>query len=170
VLDPSAYLIVWADKDEMQAGLHANFKLSKSGETLWFSHEDGTLIDSLTFGQQITNISSARIPNGSGPIVRQAPTFAADNELVNAVKDPVADDAFRVYPNPASDYVQIRFSPEIKQPKHIRLLNAVGQVMQVEEAVLSDAHTLRVDGLAPGFYWLVAESGKDAWRKKIIIE
>ena len=32
----SDYLIIWTDGDETQSGLHANFKLSKSGEAIYF--------------------------------------------------------------------------------------------------------------------------------------
>lgn len=79
-LGADEYLIVWADKDEDQEGLHADFKLKKSGESIYLSSEDETVIDSIIFGEQQTNIAFARIPNGTGDFVQQTATFAKNNE------------------------------------------------------------------------------------------
>jgi hypothetical protein len=61
------YLLVWADGETTAAGLHAAFKLSAEGETLALYDRDGrTLIDSVTFGTQRTDISYGRLPNATG--------------------------------------------------------------------------------------------------------
>ncbi|MCX7611021.1 MAG: lamin tail domain-containing protein [Ignavibacterium sp.] len=77
----NAFLIVWADEDTGQAGLHANFALSANGEHIRLSAGNGSVIDSVTFGPQIANISMARIPNGTGPFVQTLPTFNSINVL-----------------------------------------------------------------------------------------
>ena len=56
-IDANDYLIIWADKDSMQQGLHCNFKLSASGETILLSNSSGSIIDSITFSSQQTNVS-----------------------------------------------------------------------------------------------------------------
>ncbi len=57
------YLIIWADDDGDQGELHANFKLGKDGEEIGLY--DGTdFVDSLTFGEQTTDISFGRYPDG----------------------------------------------------------------------------------------------------------
>ncbi len=43
---------------------HLNFKLSRGGEDLGISDPDGSLIDSLTFGIQISDVSFGRQPDG----------------------------------------------------------------------------------------------------------
>jgi len=59
------YLIVWADGDNAP-GLHASFKLSAEGETVALYDRDGaTLVDSVTFGTQTSDISYGRFPDGS---------------------------------------------------------------------------------------------------------
>jgi hypothetical protein len=75
----NGYLIVWADEDSAQTGLHANFQLSASGEHLRLSNADGSVVDSVSFGAQIANRSRARIPNGTGPFVLAKATFNANN-------------------------------------------------------------------------------------------
>ena len=60
------YLIVWADEDAQdRPGLHANFKLSASGEEVLLSHADG-LLDSVSFGSQSADVAYGRKEVGSG--------------------------------------------------------------------------------------------------------
>lgn len=80
---PFSYLTVWADQDTTQAGLHANFALSKSGEAVVLSDSSLILIDSVVFGAQVTDSSWGRCPDGSGAFGRMAPSFAASNCTVN---------------------------------------------------------------------------------------
>jgi spore coat protein CotH len=76
---PDGYLIVWADNELTEEGLHANFKLSASGEYIILSDAAAAVLDSVGFGSQTTNLTMARIPNGTGPFVQGEPTFNADN-------------------------------------------------------------------------------------------
>lgn len=66
------YLILWADKETDQGPLHVDIKLSGSGEDIALTAADGlTVIDQLTYTEQITDISYGRIPDGSatwGPL------------------------------------------------------------------------------------------------------
>ena len=60
------FLLIWADNDLGDPGLHASFLLSAGGEELALVDADGvTLIDSIRFGQQITDVSYGRFPDGS---------------------------------------------------------------------------------------------------------
>jgi len=76
------FLIIWADDDDGQEGLHASFKLSAGGERVIFSDPQAAIVDSVTFGQQTTNLTMARVPNGTGPFVQAQPTFNASNGLI----------------------------------------------------------------------------------------
>ncbi|MFC1633854.1 CotH kinase family protein, partial [Planctomycetota bacterium] len=58
------YLLIWADNNTADAGLHANFKLSAGGEQISLFDSDGvTLIDSVAFGEQVSDISFGRYPD-----------------------------------------------------------------------------------------------------------
>jgi hypothetical protein len=69
-IEPDDFLIVWADEDGGDdPGLHANFKLSSQGETIWLFDIDergNELLDSVTFGIQNPDISFGRYPDGQG--------------------------------------------------------------------------------------------------------
>lgn len=75
----NGYLIIWADNDEDQDGLHTNFKLSASGETLILASPDETIVDQIEFDEQEADVSMARDPNGTGDFTAMSPTFEASN-------------------------------------------------------------------------------------------
>ncbi len=67
-INPDTYLLIWADNDEADPGLHAGFKLSTDGEEVALFDTDGrTLIDSVQFGEQTEDVSYGRSPNATGP-------------------------------------------------------------------------------------------------------
>lgn len=62
IVAPGATLLVWCDDEVGEGPLHANFKLSGSGETIALFATDGvTLLDSVTFGPQVDDVSTGRI-------------------------------------------------------------------------------------------------------------
>ena len=62
---PGGYMIVWLDNDPEQGSNHATFKLSPDGEGVYLTQPDGiTIVDSLTFPQQQTDISYGRECDG----------------------------------------------------------------------------------------------------------
>lgn len=80
---PLGVLRVWCDEDGTQGPLHANFKLSAGGESVGFWDSDGlTLLDSIVFGAQTTDVSTGRLHDG-GPVwvTLPTPTFEAPNDL-----------------------------------------------------------------------------------------
>ncbi len=79
VIPANGYLIIWADKDPHQVGLHTKFSLDKDGEEIIFSYIDGTIIDSVTFGEQEKERSLSRSPNGTGPFFDIDVTFDGPN-------------------------------------------------------------------------------------------
>ncbi len=66
IIQAGGYLLIWADGDIGDTGLHANFKLDADGEEICLFDSDGTtLIDSVTFSAQTTDISYGRYPDAS---------------------------------------------------------------------------------------------------------
>ena len=65
-------LIVWADDETIQntgsGQLHVPFKLSASGDTITLRAPDTSVIDTVTFGQQVKNITQGRVPDGGATI------------------------------------------------------------------------------------------------------
>ncbi len=61
----NGFLVIWADEEPLDGPLHADFKLSADGEDILLSDANGNLIDGISFGQQTTNISYGRYPDGT---------------------------------------------------------------------------------------------------------
>ncbi len=57
-INPKGFLLIWAD--DLNTGLHANFKISAEGEELALVDLHGSIVDSVTFGLQEVNISMGR--------------------------------------------------------------------------------------------------------------
>lgn len=92
-------LVIWVDNDSEQSGLHANFKLSASGESVVLS--DGTTIyDQVDFGSQTLDISYSRCPDG-GTFTFTDPTFDALNNCALGLNE-WSESAVRIYPNPTN--------------------------------------------------------------------
>jgi len=103
---PNSFLIVWADKDTTQSGLHTNFKISGTGEKLMLSYASGTIVDSVSFGAQTADISYQRCPNGTGPFITAAPTFGTTN-CITGIEENETSVSFKLFPNPANSSIQI---------------------------------------------------------------
>ncbi|UCD51400.1 MAG: lamin tail domain-containing protein, partial [Phycisphaerales bacterium] len=67
VIEARGYVLVWADNDLADDGLHAAFSLSTTGEDLALFDVDGTtLLDSVHFDEQLADLSYGRDPDGTG--------------------------------------------------------------------------------------------------------
>ncbi len=66
-VQPGGFLLLWADKQPEQGILHlGGMKLSSGGEQIGIFKSDGvTVVDSITFGAQTTDVSYGRMPDGS---------------------------------------------------------------------------------------------------------
>lgn len=80
---PGGYLLIWADGDLSDSGLHAGFRLSDEGEEVSLFAPDGaTLLDSLSYGSLITDVSYGRYPDGGSDLRVMDPTPGATNGVV----------------------------------------------------------------------------------------
>ena len=83
-ISPGGYLIVWADEDgNAEQGLHANFKLSRNGETIMLIDTDqrgNQVLDVIKFETQKKDIALGRVPNGTGDFISLEGTPGAQNQ------------------------------------------------------------------------------------------
>jgi hypothetical protein len=75
------FLIIWADGDSTQFGLHTNFKLSSEGEEVVLTKPDFAITDKIAFPAPTAELSYSRIPNGTGAFKWKNPTFNKSNDL-----------------------------------------------------------------------------------------
>ena len=102
-IEPGGYLLLWADNQSYQGALHLDFKLSAAGESIGLSRLnpwDTMVVDSISFGPQLSTISFGRLPD-AGPIwSTMSYTPGASNVLNYNYSIPNAP-AYHLFPNPA---------------------------------------------------------------------
>jgi spore coat protein CotH len=155
----NGYLTVWADEDGSQDGLHANFKLKAGGEFISLTSNSGNVLDSLSFGQQESDRSFGRYPNGTGNFTDMPTTFSAENVLTTAVSNLFAQvDEIQVFPNPASDLVRVSVAQNPGDVE-IRLMNTCGVILRSWQLQSFAGTEVSVSDLPSGIYYLMAFTG-----------
>ena len=80
IIGKTSYLIVWADGDSTQVGLHTNYKLSADGENVVLLDPDLQVINLVEYPITLVEQSWARKPNGTGDFEWSVPSFSASND------------------------------------------------------------------------------------------
>lgn len=79
VVPGHGFKLLWLD-DQVQGTDHFPFKLDAQGESIAIYAPDGSAVDSLSFGAATTDVSFARVPDGTGEFVScAAATCGASN-------------------------------------------------------------------------------------------
>ena len=107
------FKMIWAADDSVPGSSYANFKLSKSGESLGLYKKDGTsaiLHDLVEFGVQVTDYSYGRSSDGASTwITFEVPTPNSTNIIIekpNGIDESSSAD-WHFYPNPYSKELNI---------------------------------------------------------------
>jgi hypothetical protein len=147
LIQPNEYLILWADEDSINGGLHTNFKLSSSGEAISLINASVEIADQVAFGEQQENMGYARVPNGTGPFIIQGHTFAANNDYVS-VAEVLSNGVVRVFPNPTADKLNIICEGRIQG---VQIYNLQGVL--IENRSINN-NIVDVSSLSGGMYFM----------------
>ncbi|MBA3704509.1 MAG: CotH kinase family protein [Bacteroidetes bacterium] len=164
-INPLSYIIIWADEDTIQNGLHSNFKLAGGGEQLILSYASGKVLDSITYSTQIADISFGRYPNGTGSFTAMMPTFAAENSLGLSIEEPGIYDNFNLYPNPSSGTVYV-VSNQKEDEITVKIFNSVGQQVFFKQNSNDSQMELNLTELKNGIYSMRVNN---SFCKKLVI-
>jgi hypothetical protein len=129
-LQGGEYLLLWADDDRNQGTFHTNFQLSKSGEHLGIYDNDEQAIDQIDFGDQESDISYGRIPNGTGNFIPMTPTPNAPNVGASSVSEEDNFNLITIAPNPTAGEITINTKEDISD---IRFLDAMGRSVSAHQ-------------------------------------
>ena len=154
-IDANGFLIIWCDKDTTQNGLHANFKLSSEGESIFLSDASGTLVDQIIFTDQSEDMTYARFPNGTGNFQEMYPTFNDINIDVSSLNEFDYQASLKIYPNPARTSVNIELMTIDGLFEPVMIYTLDGQLIyQIE---IKDHFELDVSDWVKGLYFVMSK-------------
>lgn len=158
IIDANDYLIVWADDDLSQSGLHASFKLSASGESVILSDNSLNIIDQFLYGNLTNDISFGRYPNGNGTFTTMNPTYDMNNSntiIVDVIKQ---SKLINLYPNPSNN--SITLSSNKLEDLSFTIYNSLSQ--RIYSGIVRNNHSVNVniESWQSGMYFVHFENGE----------
>jgi len=114
------------------------------------------------------NTSLSRIPSGTGDFVSTTVTFSAENDDTLSVDSVLSESSVRVFPNPASDWLNITwktFSTETQ----ITIVDILGRQVYDTE---TNSNEIKIDvsNLSFGLYIIKMKNSPADYSHKIIIK
>ena len=174
-----SYLIVWADKDEDQDGLHANFKLSASGESILLSDPSLGLIDQVNYLQQKPDTTTGRYINGTGNFIEMLPTFGAENtDLLTGfddiIENEIAFELMQNYPNPFHNLTNIDFVLAENTRVTLIVQNLLGEniatIVDAELPASKHSYSWDASNVQSGLYFYSLNVDGRTMVKKMIVQ
>ncbi len=105
----NGYLIIWADDDQEQGPLHAQFRLSSLGESIFLTDPNGAMIDQVDLPELDGDQAYARDPNGTGNFRIKEHSQGANNDTATSTLSTLPS-SISYFPNPAKDFLNIRIN------------------------------------------------------------
>jgi len=152
ILPAKGYLIIWADEEQEEGALHTNFKLSAGGEAVILSDPLINILDSVVYGAQTMDMAYARIPNGVGWFVIQAPTFNDNNDNATGSEDIETISSVSVFPNPFTEELHITGNG-LKEGTDYSLSDQTGRIIKSGK-LTGHSTNVPVSELSSGFYYI----------------
>ena len=176
-IDAGEFLIVWCDNEQEQGALHTNFALSADGEFVGLTSSDGvTIIDSITFGPQTTDISYGRSPDASSnwQFFNQ-PTPGSSNNTTGVDEKTLVEDfiLYQNYPNPFNPLTRIQYAISSRQFVKLKVYDVLGKeiITLVNEEKPAGVYEteFNASNLSNGVYFYRIEAGKYISVKKLVL-
>lgn len=121
-------------------------------------NEEGIACDVIMNGVQLPtwNNSLPNLPNYRlGPIDGSScDTLGIDNPLISVIQNNVTQDeiSFRIYPNPAHDYLIFQFKTQIPKEANIQIYDNHGE-MVLQRKLNPVTSTIDIENIVPGIYF-----------------
>ena len=181
---PTGFLLIWADEDQEQDGLHTNFKLSGSGEVIIFLSPDQEVLDEVVFGAQVTDLSEGRYPDGGGDFVQMTPTPGDPNLggvetiIEGDLQQPNDFTLLQIYPNPFNPATTISWILELPGAAQLTIYNTLGHQVRIlakgyyragRQEVTWDGNDSYGNRASSGLYFCSLQVGEQITTQKMLL-
>jgi hypothetical protein len=164
IIAPNGFKLIWAD-DSSQA-LHTNFKLSSAGETIAIFAADGTtLLDSISYGAQTTDISFGRTTDGGNIWATfTSPTPDASNDPTTLNNEINNTNSILIYPNPANEEIYVVG----KNWNLVQVIDITGKIILSETTNYLSQQVINISNLNKGVYLLQVVTNSVIYNERLI--
>lgn len=154
IIPANGFLIIWCD--DHNTGLHANFKLTASGEMVGLFGPNSLMIDTMRFGTQTSDISYGRFPDGENNWYTFYPATPGTINFESSITARCPDPEFTLnggfFPSPVSVSLstsmagsEIRYTTDGSEPKaNSRLYSSP---VQLDSTTVIRAKTFKLQSL-----------------------
>lgn len=174
------YLLFRADARTELGPLHADFQLASNGEELTLSqffNGEVHILDQIAYDIQLEDVSYGRFPDGTGHWEYfNRPTPLARNSS-NSSELMAWDPAYpiSIYPNPASEFVQVQIGGGHSETPRISLISTQGKTIKT----LNSGHLVNTSGdylvrdslagIPSGLYYLIIDYPDKRMARKLML-
>ncbi len=180
-LPPGGIALIWADDQTAQGRFHAPFKLDKAGEAvgLYDSTSGGFIVmDSVSFGEQATDVSFGRHPDGHGAFAPMTqPTPGRPNILTGTARTerhiPNGYVLHEAYPDPFNPSTTVVFELPTAGATRLAVYDILGREVRtlIQGQQVAGVYRVVFDatGLASGMYVVRLEAGAYVGTQKCML-
>ena len=174
-VEAGGFIVFYANKEEASSVLNLDFKLSGGGEQIGLWNADQIFMDSLTYGEQITDTSYGRFADGTDNWFFMPEITPGATNLNTMSIDEIEDyvSVSQNYPNPFSAVTNIQFTLERPDQVSIKVFDVRGTLITVlaDDNSTQGAHTIQWDAsaLPAGYYFYTLQTNTGVITKKALI-
>ncbi|RLD37300.1 MAG: hypothetical protein DRI83_04130 [Bacteroidetes bacterium] len=174
-VEAGGFIVFYANKEEASSVLNLNFKLSGGGEQIGLWNADQIFMDSLTYGEQITDTSYGRFADGTDNWFFMPEITPGATNLNTMSIDEIEDyvSVSQNYPNPFSAVTNIQFTLERPDQVSIKVFDVRGTLITVlaDDNYTQGVHTIQWDASAmpAGYYFYTLQTKTGVITKKALI-
>ena len=174
-VEAGGFIVFYANKEEASSVLNLDFKLSGGGEQIGLWNADQIFMDSLTYGEQITDTSYGRFADGTDNWFFMPEITPGATNLNTMSIDEIEDyvSVSQNYPNPFSAVTNIQFTLERPDQVSIKVFDVRGTLITVlaDDNYTQGVHTIQWDASAmpAGYYFYTLQTKTGVITKKALI-
>jgi hypothetical protein len=168
------FIVFYANGDPGTSVMNLDFKLSGDGEQIGFWAPDMSVVDTLSYTEQVTDISYGRYPDGSNVwfmMPNYTPGATNETTSINEVNSNVSQ--LGNSPNPFRNETIIEFTLENPDKVIIRIFDARGSLIKelANEYFQTGSHSLNwsAAGMKAGYYFYTLQTSSTMLTRKAMI-
>ncbi len=165
-IEAGGFILLYANKGQETSVLNLNFKLSASGEGIGLWSPDQIVVDTLTYGSQITDTSYGRYTDGTNNWFMMPDYTPGESNRNPSSVEEISDNVSiaQNYPNPFSYKTNIQFTLKNSDKIVVKIYDIRGTMVSIiaDDTYSAGTHNIVWDAsnLQSGYYFYTVQTSK----------